>query len=180
VIPVSSNIILLLAALMISVATDARHGKVYNVVTVPVAFFGMLIAAIEYGAPGLSDSILGFFMGLALFLPLWLFRVVGGGDVKLLASIGACLGWRMTCETAFTSIVVGALMGIIWLAMTGRLRNALYSIVRFFQSVLLPKMKLETIPVEQCHRMPFAPAIAIASILVLSGLRILEYQGYLQ
>ena len=44
-------------------------------------------------------------------LPVWKGRL-GGGDIKLLAMIGAFLGWQHVCMTVFLASCAGALVGI--------------------------------------------------------------------
>ena len=46
------------------------------------------------GLPGLGLSLGGWLVGCALFLPWFLLRGMGAGDVKLLAALGAWLGPR--------------------------------------------------------------------------------------
>jgi Flp pilus assembly protein protease CpaA len=40
------------------------------------------------------DSLIGFLVGLAVLFPFFLIRMAGGGDVKMLAVLGALLGWK--------------------------------------------------------------------------------------
>jgi leader peptidase (prepilin peptidase)/N-methyltransferase len=45
---------------------------------------------------------------------------MGGGDVKLMAMIGAFLGWKMIFLTLFVGSMLGAVIGIVWKLCTGK------------------------------------------------------------
>ena len=73
----------------------------------------------------LYDSILGVLLGGGvLWLVAYLYYVVrkeegmGGGDIKLLAWIGAVLGWQSLAMVLLISCVIGALFGAIMLSKT--------------------------------------------------------------
>ena len=59
----------------------------------------------------------------------WLFKLVTGkegmgyGDFKLLAALGAWLGWQMLPVIILLSSVVGAIVGIALIVLRGRDRN---------------------------------------------------------
>ena len=52
----------------------------------------------------------------------WLFKRegMGGGDVKLLAMIGAFLGWKAVILTIFLSSLVGSIIGIVVIVLKGK------------------------------------------------------------
>jgi leader peptidase (prepilin peptidase)/N-methyltransferase len=77
----------------------------------------------------LEDAVIGAAAGyLSLWSVYWLFKLATGkegmgfGDFKLLAAIGAFLGWKMLPAVILLSSVVGAVVGIglIVLARHGR------------------------------------------------------------
>lgn len=86
-------------ALLLLVALDARHFWLPDRVTLPLVAVGWLVAALGLGVSPL-DSLIGAVAG---FASLWLVGEVyrrvrgrtglGGGDPKLLAAMGAWLGW---------------------------------------------------------------------------------------
>jgi leader peptidase (prepilin peptidase)/N-methyltransferase len=52
----------------------------------------------------------------------WLFKKegMGGGDVKLLAMIGAFLGWKAVFLTIFLSSLIGSITGIVVMILKGK------------------------------------------------------------
>jgi leader peptidase (prepilin peptidase)/N-methyltransferase len=75
----------------------------------------------------LRDAVIGAIAGyLALWSVYWLFKLIRGkegmgyGDFKLLAALGAWLGWQMLPLIVLLSSVVGALIGIGLVVFKGR------------------------------------------------------------
>ena len=75
----------------------------------------------------LRDAIIGAIAGyLCLWAIYWLFKLIRGkegmgyGDFKLLAALGAWLGWQMLPLIVLLSSVVGAAIGISLVAFKGR------------------------------------------------------------
>lgn len=86
--------------------------------TLPLVWLGLLFNLNGHFAP-LHDAVIGAIVGyLVLWSVYWLFKLATGkdgmgyGDFKLLAAIGAWLGWQMLPVTILFSSVVGAAIGI--------------------------------------------------------------------
>jgi leader peptidase (prepilin peptidase)/N-methyltransferase len=78
----------------------------------------------------LQDAVIGAVAGyLSLWTIYWLFKLIRGkegmgyGDFKLLAALGAWLGWQMLPLIVLLSSVVGALIGITLIVIKGRDNN---------------------------------------------------------
>jgi leader peptidase (prepilin peptidase)/N-methyltransferase len=101
-------------------------------ITLPLLWAGLLYNLIAGGQGFVSveDAVLGAAFG---YLSLWLvfhgFRLATGkegmgyGDFKLLAALGAWLGWQMLPLVILLSAVVGALIGIAMILIAGRDRQ---------------------------------------------------------
>jgi leader peptidase (prepilin peptidase) / N-methyltransferase len=97
-------------------------------ITLPLLWIGLLLNI--FGTyTDLTSAVVGAMAGyLSLWMVYWLFKLATGkegmgyGDFKLLAAIGAWLGWQMLPLTILMSSFVGALVGIglIVLARHGR------------------------------------------------------------
>jgi leader peptidase (prepilin peptidase)/N-methyltransferase len=97
-------------------------------ITLPLLWLGLLFNLSGVYVP-LADAVVGAVLGyLILWSVYWLFKLVTGkegmgyGDFKLLAAIGAWLGWKVLPVVILLSSVIGALVGIglIVLARRGR------------------------------------------------------------
>lgn len=97
--------------------------------TVPLLWAGLLFN-LTAGPVSLRDAVLGAAAGyLLLWSVYWLFRLATGkegmgfGDFKLLAALGAWLGWQALPLIVLLSSVVGAALGIILLTARGQSRH---------------------------------------------------------
>lgn len=98
-------------------------------ITLPLVWTGLLINLDGVFAP-LPHAVIGAAAGyLALWSVYWLFKLITGkegmgyGDFKLLAAIGAWLGWQALPLTVLLSSLVGALVGIVLIVLAKRGRN---------------------------------------------------------
>ena len=105
-------------------AWDLRSRRVPNALTLGAAGLGFLISGLHAGLGGLTQSLLGWLVGVALFLPLFLVGGLGGGDVKLLAAFGACLGPIGTLWAALWGSLVGGVLALAVGAAHGYLLEA--------------------------------------------------------
>jgi leader peptidase (prepilin peptidase)/N-methyltransferase len=97
-------------------------------ITLPLLWAG-LVANVAGFLPGVSlrDAVIGAIAGyLLLWTIYWLFKLIRGkegmgyGDFKLLAALGAWLGWQMLPLIVLLSSVVGAAIGLGLVAFKGR------------------------------------------------------------
>lgn len=98
-------------------------------ITLPLLWLGL---AFNLGTTfaELPDAVIGAMAGyLALWAVFWLFKLATGkegmgyGDFKLLAAIGAWLGWQMLPLTILLSSLVGAVVGILLIVVARHGRN---------------------------------------------------------
>ncbi|MGQ0810022.1 MAG: prepilin peptidase [Nitrospiraceae bacterium] len=109
---------LLFSTLLIVAGTDLSHKIIPNIVTVPGIVLGLVSAAIVLPVE-LTDSLLGVVVGGGLLWFLawaspYLFgkEGMGGGDIKLMAMVGAFLGWKPALLTIMIGSLVGSVIGI--------------------------------------------------------------------
>jgi leader peptidase (prepilin peptidase)/N-methyltransferase len=123
--------LLFACALVVLFAIDLEHHLLPNVITLPGIVAGFAFSLLV--PPGPVSSAVGILIGGGV---LWLigeayFRYsgqegMGGGDVKMLAMIGAFLGWELTIVTLVLSSVLGSITGIAVLALgRGDMKSAL-------------------------------------------------------
>ncbi len=114
--------VLLLCLLLAAVATDVTRHKIYNWNTYPGIIAGFVVNVRGWGTLGsgweaLQQSLAGFAAcGFILLVCFVLFNV-GGGDVKLIAMMGAFLGTRQGIEAMLWTFVLGAVLAaaiLIW------------------------------------------------------------------
>ncbi len=114
------------SALIVITAIDLYHQIIPDVISLPGIGAGVLASLI---LPNISfwDSLIGLISGGGiLFLVAtgyqWLFKRegMGGGDVKLLAMIGAFLGWKAVILTILLSSLIGSIVGVVLILIKGK------------------------------------------------------------
>lgn len=93
-------------------ATDITSRRVPNVLTATAVASGFLAHAILPDGHGALAALLGFAAGLAVFFPFFALGGLGGGDVKLMAALGAWVGWSPVLWTALYGSVAGGVIAI--------------------------------------------------------------------
>lgn len=102
---------------------DADTYLLPDSLTLPLVWLGLLFNISATYVP-LSDAVIGAVAGyLALWSVFWLFKLVTGkegmgyGDFKLLAALGAWLGWQALPAIILLSSVAGAVLGIVMIVL---------------------------------------------------------------
>lgn len=145
-------------ALIIIAFIDLKHQIIPDVITLPGIVLFFLLAVFLMDVPFL-DSVFGILIGGGcLYLIAVVYQLVrkregmGGGDIKLLAMIGAFLGWKSLLFVLLASSLSGAIVGV---------------------SVMIYKGK------DMKYAVPFGPFLSIAAVAYIffgeSAIRILYY-----
>ncbi len=136
----------LLSSLIVVTGTDLSHTMIPDAVTLPGIVIGLLCAALILPI-GLVDSLLGVLLGGGmLWFLAWISPYVfgkegmGGGDIKLMAMVGAFLGWQPVLLAIMIGSFLGSIVGVGLIA-AGVMRREQY--------------------------IPFGPFLAVGSILAL-------------
>ncbi len=121
--------LVLIWALLALTAIDFDTQLLPDDITLPLLWLGLLINM--FGTfTTLHSAVLGAIFGyLVLWSVYWLFKLITGkegmgyGDFKLLAALGAWMGWQMLPLIILLSSLVGAVVGIALIVLTKRGRN---------------------------------------------------------
>jgi leader peptidase (prepilin peptidase) / N-methyltransferase len=138
-----------LAALIVLIFIDYQHQILPNIITLPGILAGIALSpfqapnvyrdAVSYGLATLvkrddperllpfAGAILGVALGGGLLLlvgatysRLRKRQGLGMGDVKMMAMVGAFLGWRLALLTIFVGSLVGSIVGVFLIAFRGK------------------------------------------------------------
>lgn len=125
-----------LAVVFVAVAacvTDLRSRRIPNALTLSAALAGLLAHWLIGGPEGALFSASGWLVGLLVFLPFFMLRGMGGGDVKLLAALGAWLGPQETVWLAIYTGIAGGVLAVFVAVSSGYLRTALRNVLSVFK-----------------------------------------------
>jgi leader peptidase (prepilin peptidase)/N-methyltransferase len=120
------------AVLVAASAIDWDTTLLPDNLTLPLLWAGLLVAVLGWTDTSLPDAVWGAIAGyLSLWSVYWLFKLTTGkegmgfGDFKLLAALGAWLGWTMILPIVLGSSLIGAIVGI-GLKLSANLREGRY------------------------------------------------------
>ncbi len=106
--------IVLVAIAVAAGGYDFVRRRIPNWITLPGLLAGLVLNAVRDQWSGLEFALLGTGVALAVYIPLYLLRAMGAGDVKLMAAIGAVVGpvnWIFIFLAA--AVIGGAIAGVM-------------------------------------------------------------------
>ncbi len=100
---------------VLAIQTDVRTRRIPNLLTFPA-----LLAGIAVNTWQAQDHLHGALMALAgaviaggLLIPGWMARYMGAGDVKLMAALGAWLGFPRGLYALLVALVAGGVLAVV-------------------------------------------------------------------
>lgn len=165
----------LLGVLAGAVWFDVRTRRIPNALVATGTVTGLIIGLLTNGGVGLQSSLLGGILGLALLLPFYALRVMGAGDVKLLAAAGTFLGPTHVLGVWLATLLAGGLLALAAAVVSGRLREtaanlrliACLGTTRLAGSNALPANEVRS-TVSRGSKLPYSVAIALGTVAYLT------------
>lgn len=137
------------SSMIVITLIDLDFQIIPDVITFPGIIIGLLSASFLLPDPftlntkvGFFNSIIGLLLGGGLFFLIAILSRggMGGGDIKMMAMVGAFMGWKAVLMVTFIGSLVGSLVGIFLMVLKGKDRKT---------------------------KVPFGPFLALASIITL-------------
>ena len=120
---------LLLLVVLGAAVYDVRYRRIPNWLSMSGVLLGLGLNAFLYqGWPGVRLSLQGLGMGFGVYFLLYMVRAMGAGDVKLMAAVGAIIGWRDWFGTFLITAIIGGLMALILVAYKRRVQKTLWNV----------------------------------------------------
>ena len=156
-----SQLTIAAVAIMVAAAVyfDLRDRRIPNWLTMPGLGLGILLQVISGETAGLVNALLGVAVGTALLILPFAMGWMGGGDLKLLAAIGALMGVAFTLSTLVFALAAGGLIALAWLAA----KRSLVSSLIYMVVVWLPMPGAR--PTALKAPIPFGPALGMGVLL---------------
>ncbi|MDP3478984.1 MAG: prepilin peptidase [Desulfoprunum sp.] len=148
------------AALLVIIIIDFYHQIIPDVISLPGILLGFAFSFIN-SITSWQDSLIGLLAGGGILYAIALLYYVlrkqdgmGGGDIKLLAMIGAFLGWQSLPFVIFASSISGSIIGILTIAIQKK---------------------------DSATRIPFGPFLSVSALLYMFFLNDIQtiYRLYL-
>jgi prepilin peptidase CpaA len=167
---------LLFALVAAAAVSDARRYRIPNWLTGSGLLIGVALASIAadpLATTSMSQSLLGALVGFGGFFVLYALRLMGAGDVKLMAALGAFLGVTDVIAVALLSFAASGLIGLALLLRAGLVRTAFENVRHMLVGAFLAPVdrgkyfaasRESVVPI----RMPFGVAIAAGTVAYLT------------
>lgn len=134
------------AILGAGVIDDFRTRKFHNWLFLTCVAVAAVTVLVTGGFAAFSLALLGFLAGLAVFLPLVLMKVIGAGDMKLMAAFGLAAGWDAVLQTALYGLFWGAAFGVLATVFRGQGRMLAHNMMALVTFRERKGLSLHTIP----------------------------------
>jgi prepilin peptidase CpaA len=162
--------VIVLGVVATGAVIDVQTRRLPNLLT-----FGSAAAALAYhtwagGLQGLGLSAAGWAVGIGLFLPMFLLRGMGAGDVKLLGAVGAWLGPMAVLYAGLYSVIAGGVLALVVGARHGYLGKAfsnLWGLLGFWRVAGIQPLPGMTIEDSAGPRLAYGVAIAAGTLAVV-------------
>jgi len=120
---------LLIGVLFFALVFDLKRAKIPNLITFPGMAIGILAHTLTGGLKGMGTSALGLLVGGGAFLPFYLLKGMGAGDIKLMAAVGALVGFpRVISAIVFTALAGGIYALVLIIFNPGLMKSFFYSV----------------------------------------------------
>ena len=162
--------------LVASCVTDWRERRIPNGLTVAgligaLSFHGLapggagLFDPYLPGALGLRDSVIGAGAALLLMVLLYARNIVGAGDTKLMAAVGAFVGLNGLPALLLAVMLAGGALALVYALVDRDLRGSLARIAAWFRVFLPGRLSagacVSSTGMNSQPRLPFALAISV-------------------
>jgi prepilin peptidase CpaA len=165
---------ILILLLAVAAVIDFRTRRIPNWLVLSGALYGVAYNAVLPPMPHntILFPLLGLALGLALFMPLYMVRAMGAGDVKLLAMTGAFLGPGDTFRAALATMIVGGVLAILFVLIKGKASLMFRNLASAFHLSIFglasgQTTNLEIAPNASAGKLPYGVAISIGTIAYL-------------
>jgi prepilin peptidase CpaA len=171
--------VLLLLLVLPAAVFDYRERRIPNWLVLAGLLAGMALNTfLLYDNPsaitGLAFSLEGLGLAFLIYLPLYLLRGMGAGDVKLMAAVGAIVGWTLWLWIFFFTAVLGGITAVIVVLGKGRVHRTLQNLwmilvsIRYSQAPYTANPELD-VSSEQGVRLPHGVIIALGTVAFIAA-----------
>lgn len=177
----------ILLLILFAVINDLKWRRIPNRLTLSFALIGLGINLALDFPKGAITGMTGFIAGFSVFLIPYMMKVLGAGDVKLMAALGAITDWKTVLLIALFTALSGGIIVIMIRVVKGglfrtikRTRNLLlfylFGLVYVVTSLPTMALRKETHRIDvsdkQQDYIPYGVAIAAGTVITLVLLRL--------
>ena len=115
---------------------DVISRRIPNRLTYPAIVLGLALRAVCLGWRGLGSGLLGLLLCGGLFFLLFVIGAMGGGDVKLMATVGAWVGFGHAATALAVCAIAGGVIAMGYVVLYKRFKTTFSNIASIFRRAL--------------------------------------------
>ena len=151
---------------------DLRFRKIPNWLNLSGMILGLGMNTLFFGLHGLAAAALGLICAAMVYLPLYLIRGMGAGDVKLMAAVGAIAGPQNWLGIFIATALFGGLVSLLLVVLRRRFQHTclnLFFILSELSHLRVPSHGDARLDIHnpEALRLPHGALIATGSIAFL-------------
>lgn len=109
------ELVLLIALVLTAALFDLISSRIPNWLIVAGLIISLAYQTVSGYGTGFSTWAAGLGVGFALFLPMYMLRAMGAGDVKLMAMVGAFIGAQSVLTATLYTLLAGGLLSLVFM-----------------------------------------------------------------
>ena len=157
-----------LAIAIIAAICDLGWRRIPNWITIPALILGL---AWHIANGTWRQAALGALLGGIVYLPMWLVGGRGGGDVKLMAALGAWLGPAAWIQIFVLTALIGGIWALILVVAKRRAAATVKNIFGILRSLATGRQPAHRLGSEGTIAVPHAAIVALAMLVWLAIMR---------
>jgi prepilin peptidase CpaA len=170
--PLSLKVVLV-STVIVAGIFDLRYRRIPNWLNLAGVCLGLALNLILFAAHGLLLGLLGAGCALLVYVPLYLVRGMGAGDVKLMTAVGAIVGPWNWLGIFLATALLGGVVSLIYVLFRRRLRQTLANlalVVSELARVRVPAGRDERLDTRhpEALRLPHGALIALGAVAFLA------------
>jgi prepilin peptidase CpaA len=165
----SIKYVVIMVSLGLALYYDIKEGKIKNFITITAASIGLVANLYEYGLTGgIWVFLKGGLFPVLMLVTLWQINVLGAGDIKLFAAIGAIMGLPFVINSFVYSVFAGGIISLGVLIYRGQLYQRMKCILEYLCFVLATRqLSVYNNKDDNESKFPFSTAIVPGTMLQL-------------
>lgn len=154
----------LIGTAAVAVWCDLRERRIPNRLTIPACVAALGLRAL-LGWDPLTAGLLGLGAGFLVALPIFALGGLGGGDVKLVAAVGAFVGPSALVPTLLVAAIAGGLLALAFAVRERALGATLDNTGRLMNTLLSGHAPKRTLDTPGALAIPYALPIALGAMV---------------
>ncbi|MBV9760430.1 MAG: prepilin peptidase [Acidobacteriaceae bacterium] len=151
---------------------DLRYRRIPNWLNLGAITAGLAANILLFALHGFTFALLGMGCSLLIYVPLYLVRGMGAGDVKLMAAVGAIVGPWNWLGIFLCTALLGGLVSLLYVLLRRRLNQTMLNLGLIASDLLharLPAERHASLDIRHAEalRMPHGAVIALGAMVFL-------------